>query len=907
MTILFCDVTGSTGLGERLDPERFQELLAIYFGAMREEIEAEGGTVEKFIGDAVMAAFGVPTAHEDDPSRALRAALRMRERLTLVNAEIEPRFGVTLQVRTGVNTGEVLARTSPQPGDPMVTGDAVNVAARLEQSAEPGQIAVAERTARAARGFRFRELGAKDLRGKKQAVPTVMLEGRTSKLAERGVPGLRAPMVGRDAELELLRSVYQRSVAEARPNLVTIYGDPGVGKSRLAAEFVAWAEEQVPDPRILRGRCLPYGDGVTYWPLAEILKDLAQVRDSDPPGTALERIRALGHELITTEMATNPAKAIAALGFSIGVVDPDFAFRDAEPREVRLKIHAAWRSLLSALAAREPVVAIIDDIHWADPALLDLLEELADRVLGPVVFLCPARPQLTEGRPGWGGGRRNVSSIALDPLTGEESDRLVGSLLAIDDLPASVHDAILRRAEGNPFFIEEIIRHLIDEGRIVREGARWRAASGIDDVAIPDTVQAVLAARIDLLGPIEKRALQRAAVVGRVFWPGPVGLLLNGDRQRLRETLDRLEDRELVLSRLSSSITGEQEFIFKHILTREVAYESLPRRERAGAHAAVAAWIEEISGERSREFSELLAYHYQEAYSGRRDDADPESEERLRTKAFASLMDASEEARRRFALAKAAAMVERAQALAREPLERAQALEQVGMVALNDYRGDLAYASFGKAADLRAEHEPGDGRSIARACARAVEIPMRWPGSMKHVPPELDVRRLLDLGFANSPQEDNEEHVRLLLAEGFIAYAFGHRRPITSEEYERAEASARRATEMALRLGRSDLASAALDSLGATQMPRGLYGRSLSDVSPTSRVGRDDGGPMGARRCPRGRGLDQRHDRELPRSHPARGARGGAHQRGACRHGDPQPVLACLRRVLARKLGRRGG
>ena len=597
MTILFSDVTGSTGLGELLDPERLQELLGIYFGAMREEIEAEGGTVEKFIGDAVMAAFGVPTAHEDDPSRALRAALRMRERLSRVNAEIEPRFGVTLQVRTGVNTGEVLAATSPQPGDPMVTGDAVNVAARLEQSAEPGQIVVAERTARAARGFRFRELGAQELRGKEQAVPAVLLEERTSNVAERGVPGLRAPMVGRDAELDVLRSVYQRSVSEARPNLVTIYGDPGVGKSRLTAEFVTWAEEQTPAPTILRGRCLPYGDGVTYWPLAEILKDLASVRDSDPPATALERIRAFGRELITGDMSTNPAKAIAALGYSIGVEDPAFAFRTAEPREVRLKIHAAWRSLLSALAARRPVVAVIDDIHWADPALMDLLEELADRAVGPVVFLCPARPQLTERRPVRSGGRRNVSSIALEPLTPEESDTLVGFLLTIDALPAPVHDAILERAEGNPFFLEEIVRHLIDEGAIVREVDRWRAANDMVDVRIPDTVQAVLAARIDLLDPVEKRALQRAAVVGRVFWPGPVGRLLNGDRDRLRDTLGRLEERELVSSRLSSSIAGEQEFIFKHILTREVAYESLPRRERASAHTSVATWIEETAGD----------------------------------------------------------------------------------------------------------------------------------------------------------------------------------------------------------------------------------------------------------------------------------------------------------------------
>ncbi|MGH2590727.1 MAG: adenylate/guanylate cyclase domain-containing protein, partial [Actinomycetota bacterium] len=267
VTILFADVSGSTALGERLDPERLQEVLAAYFQAMREEIEAEGGTVEKFIGDAVMAAFGVPVAHEDDPARALRAALRMQRRLEQVNGDLEARFGVTLQIRTGVNTGEVLAATEPLPGEPMVTGDAVNVAARLEQSAEPGRIVVAERTARAARGFRFRELEALELRGKVQAVSAVALEDLAPERAERGVPGLKAPMVGREQELALLRTLYERSASEGLPNLVTIYGDPGVGKSRLTSEFVGETIGREDAPTVVRGRCLPYGEGITYWAL----------------------------------------------------------------------------------------------------------------------------------------------------------------------------------------------------------------------------------------------------------------------------------------------------------------------------------------------------------------------------------------------------------------------------------------------------------------------------------------------------------------------------------------------------------------------------------------------------------------------------------------------------------------
>ena len=826
MTMLFADVTGSTGLGERLDPERLQEIMATYFGAMREEIEAEGGTVEKFMGDAVMAAFGVPIAHEDDPSRALRAALRMRRRLAEVNVDLRARFGVALEIRTGVNTGEVLAATSPRPGEPMVTGDAVNAAARLEQGAEPGQIVVAERTARAARGFRFRELGDRALKGKEQAVPAVQLEDEVATAPQRGVPGLRAPMVGRDTELDVLRSLYQRSAAESRPHLVTIYGDPGVGKSRLVAEFLGWSAGAATPPTVVQGRCLPYGEGVTYWPLAEILKTWSGVLDSDPPAVVLERIRGMGKDLLTQEVAADPDRATAALAYTVGVEDPLVPFDTLEPREVRLKTHAAWRSFFSALGGTSPVVALIEDIHWADPALLDLLEELAERVQGPVLFVCTARPELTERRHGWGGGQRNFSSVSLDPLTANEADRLVSLLLSIEDLPAAVHGHILERAEGNPFFLEEIIRKLIDEGRIERAGDRWRAASGIDDVVVPDTVQAVLAARIDLLGPKEKRALQSAAVVGRVFWPGPVLLLLNGEGPELDDTLARLEDRDLVASRLGSSVSGQREFTFKHVLTRDVAYESLPRRDRARSHSAVAGWIESTAGERRGEFAELLAYHFEEAYHGAQDDAtaDADSVESLRKKAFTSLMQASEDTRRRYAVAKAATMAERARALATGPLERAMALEQVGMVALNDYRGDLAYASFREAADRRAEHVPQDRMSVARVCARAAEPPMRWPGSMAQLPPEEEVRRYLDLGLANAGQADGEEHTRLLLARAFVPYAFGQRRVIGEAEYASATGDAERAAEMAFRLGRLDLASASLDAAGATLWPQGLYG-----------------------------------------------------------------------------------
>jgi hypothetical protein len=639
-------------------------------------------------------------------------------------------------------------------------------------------------------------------------------------------------MVGRDEELALLQAVFHRAASEGRPNLVTIYGDAGVGKSRLTAEFLTWAESLDTSPIVVRGRCLPYGDGVTYWPLAEILKARSGVLDTDPPHVALDRIRMMGQELLTEEVTPDPARATAALAYTVGVEDPTVSFQKLEPREVRLKTHGAWRSFFSALAGSAPVLAVIEDIHWADPALLDLLEELAERVRGPVVFVCPARPELTERRPGWGGGRRNFSSVSLDPLSADDADRLIGFLLAIDDLPDTVHRQILERAEGNPFFLEEIIRKLIDERRIVRDGDRWRAASDIGEIVVPDTVQAVLAARIDLLDPKQKRALQSAAVVGRVFWPGPVLRLLNGEGPDLDDTLAKLEDRELVQSRLGSAVSGQREFVFKHVLTRDVAYESLPRRDRALAHSAVAEWIESMAGERRGEFAELLAYHYEEAHRGRRDDArsNPEEVERLREQAFRALMQASEDARRRSAVDKAAALADRALAVARDPVERAVALEQTGMVALNDYRGDLAYSSFRDAADLRAEHGPTDQMAIARVCARTVEPPMRWPGSMMRVPSEEEVRRYLKLGFANVGDTDSEEHVRLLFARAFVPYAFGSRRVITDFECDQAAADGERAADMAMRLGRPDLASASLDGAGTSWWVRGLYGPSVPNI-----------------------------------------------------------------------------
>jgi len=501
------------------------------------------------------------------------------------------------------------------------------------------------------------------------------------------------------------------------------------------------------------------------------------------------------------------------------VEDPAYAFSRMDPKEVRVEVHAAWRSFFSALAMTQAVVVLVEDIHWADPALLDLLEDLAERSIGPLLFICPSRPELTARRPGWGGGRRNHTAVTLDPLTSQESERLVGFLLAIDDLPATVRGRILERAEGNPFFLEEIIRHLIDERFLVHEDGRWRTAAGIEDVEIPDTVQGVLAARIDLLEPDAKRVLQSAAVVGRVFWPGSLRGL--GEAVDVDATLAELEARELVLSRLGSSIAGEPEFIFKHILTRDVAYESLPKRERAPAHAAVAGWIEQTAGARAREFVELLAYHYATAVAesvGALDDT-------LRRKAFEYLVSASGESRSKQVLKRAQRFAEEALRLASEDRERSVALEALGDAFLTDYVGDLAWKYYREAAHARAaaaegSHDP----KVAYLCARACEVPTRWPGSMRRIPGPAEVEPLLALGMSHLPEGDSEERVRLQSIRASWPFAFPAP-PMTEEEALDCERMGLEAAQMALRLGMYDLASGALDASGGFAISRGLYAR----------------------------------------------------------------------------------
>jgi hypothetical protein len=561
--------------------------------------------------------------------------------------------------------------------------------------------------------------------------------------------------------------------------------------------------------------------------LAEILKEAAGIRDSDPASDALARIRSLGEELLTPSVTDDPERTIAILAHTMGVTDPDHSYGDLDPREIKARTNSAWRSLFSALSSQAPVVIIVEDIHWADPALLDILEDMTEKVAGPLMLVCPARPELTERRAGWGGGRRNHSSIFLDPLTPEDSDTLVSLLLTVANLPSRLRLTIMETAEGNPFFLEEVVRHLIDQGHLIREGDTWVAGDDLAAVEIPDSVQSVLAARIDLLDPSEKRVLQRAAVVGRIFWPTPVVRLLGGDKASVGPLLDHLEERELIQSRLGSSLVGEPEYIFKHVLTREVAYEMLPRRERGAAHADVAAWIEESTGDRAGELVELVAHHWMEAHQAAEDDLarSPSEIDELRRRALASTLEASRASRSRAAVARARKLADQALSLAREPLELASAMNVRGLAALSDYDGDVAWSSLKEEVDRLLAESPSEHALIAHAAARAVETPTRWPGSMNTPLSAGELTTYLDIGFAHlDPEDKGEDMIRLLIARAMVPYSRTHHDfEFGDLDLDAAREDGERAFTYATALGRLDLASAALDAVGSVEQDRGDF------------------------------------------------------------------------------------
>jgi class 3 adenylate cyclase/tetratricopeptide (TPR) repeat protein len=553
VTVLFCDLAGSTALGESVDPEALRTILGRYFDEMKAIVERHGGTVEKFIGDAVMAVFGVPQLHEDDALRAVRAAVEMRDAL--------PELGV--EARIGLNTGEVVVGT----GDRLATGDAVNVAARLEQAAASGEILLGAETAQLVRdAVQTEPTEPLELKGKSEPLVAHRLLALHEE-APAFARHLDAPLVGRDRELRRLQEAFAQAVDDRSCQLFTILGVAGIGKSRLTGEFLGSVENAT----VVRGRCLPYGEGITYWPVVEVLKQL--------PSPA--------------ELGLEPS-AVGAIERLLG----------GEPAVSRSEeIPWAFRKLLERVAESAPVVAVFDDIHWAEPTFLELLEHVADLSRDvPLLLLCLARPELLDRRPGWGGGKLNATTLLLEPLSSTETDELLERLLRDTALDRDLQARIREAAEGNPLFVEEMVA-LVEE-------------SGDGEVAVPATIQALLAARLDQLEPAERGVLERGSVEGRVFHRGAVQALAPDETQVERRLTD-LVRKELVRPD-KPQLAGEDAYRFRHLLIRDAAYDALPKATRAELHERFAVWLEE-HGAGLVELDEIVGYHLEQAYRYRKE------------------------------------------------------------------------------------------------------------------------------------------------------------------------------------------------------------------------------------------------------------------------------------------------
>ena len=655
VTVLFADLVGSTAFAGDRDPERVRVQLDRFYDAMKAEIELTGGTVEKFAGDAVMAVFGAPAALEDHAERALHAALAMQERMREL-------FSGTLELRVGVNTGDVVVG-APREGGSFVTGDAVNVADRLEKAAEPGEVLAGERTAAATAGaFVFSAPRTIEAKGKAGGVVAYGVEGGLRTTRPRGSGGLRRVFVGRDNELGLLRATYRRAAGQADPHLVTIVGEPGVGKSRLVSELWEALATEEPAPASRTGRCLAYGAGITYWPLGEMVREHFALREGAP--TAEVSARLEGREI---------------LGLALGLdVAPEL-----HPLDARERLHAAAVGFVEELASGRPLVLVVEDIHWAEPDLLDLLERLVTDVRAPVMLVATARPEILDVRPTWGTGKRNATVLWLDPLSVDAVAQLLDEKLP--ELPEELRDLLVTRADGNPFFVEELVGELVDSGVLVQSEDGWVVGRHDPDFAMPDTVHAVLAARIDRLPANEKAALQAGAVMGRVFATAAVVHLLGGDEP----DFGVLEERDLVVAVRSAAPNEGRELAIKHALTREVAYGSIPKARRGRLHASLADWLAR-SG--SDERAPVLAYHYAEA--AKEEDVDlvwadaPDELDRIRACAVHWLSRAGRLARGRHELDEAVELYDRAIALSTDAHERALLWRAVGEAQALRYDGE---------------------------------------------------------------------------------------------------------------------------------------------------------------------------------------------------------------------------
>jgi class 3 adenylate cyclase/tetratricopeptide (TPR) repeat protein len=592
VTLIFSDLKDSTALGERLDSEALHEVKDRYFAAMAAEIKRHGGKIEKYIGDAIMAVFGLPKAHEDDALRAVRAADGMRRALVLVNEDLEQRYGVTLGNRTGVNTGEVVANDDEKADQKLATGDAVNVAARLEQAAPVNEIYLGETTFRLVRdAVEVEPVEPLQLKGKAEKVPAYRL------VSARGIDGYArrqdTPIVGRDAELAALHAAYDEARYGPGVRLVTVIGDAGLGKSRLVREVT---DRIAADARVMHGRCLPYGDGITFWPLVGMVRQAAKVSDDDPPDTARAKLLA----------AVGDADVADRLASAVGLSTAAFPLHE---------IYWGARKFFEGMAAAQPVVVIVDDIHWAEPALLDLLIHLLDASTGaPILLLATARHDLIDSKPDWG-VRAGSTRLVLQPLTEAAAAQVVANLLGSTGLPPDIVQRIVTAAEGNPLYVEQMLAMLIDTRALRFEGGQWVRGEGQGEINVPPTIQALIEARLDGLARADRAALEPAAVIGLEFPHVAVETMVpEAIRQTLGGHMDALEKKHFI--RPAHKEHGELLYRFHHQLVRDTAYNGLLKRNRANLHLAFVRWADKVNADRDRalEFEEILGYHLERAY-----------------------------------------------------------------------------------------------------------------------------------------------------------------------------------------------------------------------------------------------------------------------------------------------------
>jgi class 3 adenylate cyclase len=582
VTVLFADLVGFTQRSETLDPEDVAAILRPYHERLRHELERFGGTVEKFIGDAVMALFGAPVAHEDDPERAVRAALAIRD---------WARDEEAVQVRVAVNTGEALINLGarPETGEGMAAGDVVNTTARLQSAAPVNGVLVAETTYRATKHvIDYRETASIEAKGKADEIPVWEAVEARARVGSEAV-WTATPLVGRTRELDQLVDALSRARQDLSPQLVTLSGVPGIGKSRLVHELLQVVEA---DPEIIlwrHGRSLPYGEGVTFWALAEMVKAQAGILESDAADDARAKLSAAVADVLEE---SDRDWIEAKLRPLVGVGGDEELGGDR-----RSESFAAWRQFFEALAATRPLVLVFEDLHWADDDLLEFVDELAEWVEGvPMLVVCTARPELLDRRPDWGGGKRNAVTISLTPLGDADTARLLAGLLDRAVLPAETQATLLARAGGNPLYAEQFARMIAERG----------AADG----DLPETVQGIIAARLDALPHEEKTLLQDAAVLGKIFWPGALVRIGGGDSTHVDDRLRALARKEFIRRERRGSIARETEYVFGHILVRDVAYNQVPRAARAEKHRLAAQWIESLASDRSDDRAEMLAHHY---------------------------------------------------------------------------------------------------------------------------------------------------------------------------------------------------------------------------------------------------------------------------------------------------------